>query len=425
MFAAAKCGRRAGKSHTASKDLLITCLKYPDTMSCYLSLTRKSSKRIMWKTLKKEAREFDVPCEFKESELIVQFHNGSELHLLGVKDEGVAESLRGNAYKKVYLDECASFKSEAMEYLIEEVIVPALADHKGVLRLIGTPGFDLNSYFYKATTDSALEYKVHHWNFLQNPHIPDARGFLDQLMRRRGYTEDHPIVQREFFGNWVKDDSLNVYKYNPFRNTFDSLPHTFTDYVIGLDLGFEDATAMVVLACNRKSRFVYEVFADKWSGLLPCDIASKLQKLSSQYNQPIIICDEGGLGKSIAEEFRLRYGLNVKAAQKRDKRAYIEITNSELLAGSIKVSETSKTASEWTKLIWDEDRLLELEGLDNHCADAFLYAFRYIKNYIFTEDPLVHERNTEAWYKQEEQRLIESWKEQHEPKEEDYLFGYD
>ena len=386
---AALCGRRAGKTYAICYYLIQEAFRAPESICAYIGLSRISAKRLMWAALKRANRQFKLNMRFNNAELIVTLPNHSQIFLAGANDEGDIDKLRGSAYRLVALDECASFGPH-IDTLVEEVIEPALLDYDGTLALIGTPNAACRGLFYKATTDKNYGYSLHHWTVLNNPHIPKARSWLDERMLKHGWDEDNPIYLREWLGRWVRSDDSLVYKYGGSRNSYDVLPTSEYDfnYILGLDLGFEDATAFVVCAYAEDRPELYVVEAYKQSHMIPSQIAAKIQEYHAAYKIDITVADTGGLGKSIVEEFRHRYGLPVRAAEKSKKGSYIEMMNSDFQRGLIKVSPHSPIVDEWQLLQWKDDRKKEDPRYDNHLADACLYAWRESRHYRYAGEPI-------------------------------------
>ena len=381
----ALCSRRSGKTYASCYYLLEEASRYPDIICAYIALTRRSAKRLMWTELKRADRKYMLNIKFNNAELVAELNNGSQIILAGADDEAEVDKLRGSAYRLVIIDEAASFGPH-LSVLIEEVLEPALVDHNGTLAMIGTPAAHCSGIFYEATTGIRPEYSTHSWTIMENPHIPHAEEWLDRRRKQKRWTDDNPIYQREWRGKWVRSDDSLIYKYDR-KNLVESMPTDEFDfeYCLGVDLGYEDATALVVGAFCRNLPDFYVVESFKKSHMLPVDIAAKVRELDSAYNFTTMVADTGGLGKSIVEEFRKRYSLPLKAAEKRNKGSYIELLNDDLATGKVKVLDQS-ILSEWDVLQWDEDRRKEDPRFENHLSDACLYAWRESRHYTFQED---------------------------------------
>ena len=406
---AALCGRRAGKTYAICYYLIQEAFRAPNSICAYIGLSRISAKRLMWRALKQANREFSLDMKFNNAELVVTLANHSQIILAGANDEGDIDKLRGSAYRLVALDECASFGPH-IDALVEEVIEPALLDYDGTLALIGTPNAACRGLFYRATTNKEYGYSNHHWTVLNNPHIPDAEAWLARRMKTHGWSKENPIYLREWMGRWIRSDDSLVYKYRPGRNTFDVLPTGDYDfnYILGLDLGFEDATAFVVCAYAEDRPELYVVEAHKESHMIPSQIAMKTREYMEAYNIEIAVADTGGLGKSIVEEFRQRYNLPIRPAEKSKKGSYIEMMNSDFQRGLIKVGKHSPIVDEWELLQWQEDRKKEDPRYENHLSDACLYAWRESRHYRYEGETIAPpEYGTAAWAKAEEDRMFQ------------------
>ena len=405
-FKTALCSRRSGKTYACCYYLLETAAKYADSISAYIGLSRRSAKRLMWQEMKRANRKYKLGIRFNNSELVATFRNNAQIILTGANDEADIDKLRGSAYRLVVLDEAASFGPH-MDALVEEVLEPALVDHNGTLAMIGTPSAACSGLFYRATTDPNLGYSNHFWTILENPFIPHATEWLDRRMKQKGWASDNPIYMREWRGKWVRSFESLVYRFDEEQNVVNTLPWDEHDwqYILGVDLGYEDATAFVVGAfCDDLPDF-YIVDDFKSSKMLPSDIAEKITQYDQEYSFRMMVADTGGLGKSIVEEFRYRHGLGIRAAEKRNKLTYIELMNSDLSAGRIKVLEGCGILHEWRLLQWDEDRPKEDGRFENHLADAALYAWRESRHYasVARDKPPVF--GSPEYYEEEAKRM--------------------
>jgi hypothetical protein len=406
-FKVACCGRRAGKSYACGIYLYHAALSNKECISVYLGLTRSSSKRIMWAILKKISRDIGIPTVFEEASLTARLPNGSEIWVMGANDESTAENLRGNSFKLVIFDECSSWRGH-LERTIDEIIVPAILDRNGQIALIGTPSVDFKSLFYNAThTLPEYEASRHHWTVLDNPFMK-GKQFIASLKRQKKWADDNPVLLREFMGKWVRVDSDLVYRYNPNRNTLDKLPDFPLVKVMGIDVGFVDADAIEVLGYNPdQSNKIFRIDGIKIRKQGIHALAQHIVRLKNKYNPAHLVMDEGGLGKKIAEELRLRYSLPITAADKTQKLANIEFLNADLEESRILIQDDSSLAEEWRTLTWSDDSRTKEDGhFDNHSSDAFLYAYKKCKPYLYCEpEAAVKLGSSEYWEKIEDEML--------------------
>lgn len=399
-----RCSRRAGKTELAAIKLMQSALSGPNGICLYIALTRKSAKRLLWGRIKRLAEQMGTTFNASETDLIIRLGNGSEVWLAGANQEDVAETLRGHSYRTIILDECASFRGH-IDTLIDEILEPATLDEHGDLWIMGTPSWDFSSYFYRANHNPD-QWTSFHWTLFDNPHLKDAKAWVADLKRRRGWEDDNPVLLREYHGLWAKSSDEMVYLFNPLVNIARSVPQHYASAVLGIDLGFEDKTAMAVVIHEQDSPTAYVAHVEKHHRCLISFVAERAQELISQYRIGSVVIDEGGLGKAIAEEFRARYSITCEAAQKRDKRLYIDLFNAELKAGRILVPEESPVIDEYNSLTWADGKQVETPGAPNDCADAVLYAWR--KSYYYREQPQLSapRRGTVAFYEEQERELL-------------------
>jgi hypothetical protein len=405
---AACCTRRAGKSHAACTALVNGAYDAPGTDSLYLGLTRRSSKSIMWPKFSEVNQLLGKQLSLKESELLVTLPNDSRIWVMGADIENLADRLRGNKYRRVIVDEAQSFGTH-LQYLIDDVLEPALLDLQGDMCLLGTPGPVPAGVFYDAMCGANSTFSRHRWSLLENPHLPHAGQWLEALKKRKGWDDSNPTYRREYLGEWCLDPDALVYRFDSQRHTAQFLPPCMEwQYVLGLDYGWHDKTAFAILAYSDKHPIAYIVKSWAKGEMIPSAIAEEVQTLNAKYKFEAIVCDTGGLGKSITEEFRQRYGLPVRAAEKTDKMAFIASFNGELIKGNLKVipKDNADLINQWNTLQYD-DRRREDQTMNNDLCDANLYASRYIFHYLYRKPEPKIEINSPAWNAKQEDDMLE------------------
>ena len=420
---AALCSRRAGKSHMAGCYVIAEALKHPRSTVPYVALTRGHAKRIMWKPLLDLTRQYTPQVNL--TELRITLPNGSDIVLAGANDEATAEVFRGQKFPLVVLDECASFRSHFKE-MVEEVIEPALIDLNGTLAMIGTPSAACRGLFFDATTRSDSPYSLHKWTILDNPFIPHAQSWLDERMKERGWTVDTPAYRREWLGEWVASTDSQVYAFSRDKNLAKGIPNKL-DYILGIDLGYDDETAFVVVGYRPDDPHLYVVETYAKSEMTISDIVHKIDELTGRYRSFVrIVADTGGLGKQIAAEIRKRYGIAVFPAEKTQKAEFIQLANDDFRSSKILVNPIEiNFIEEISALQWDEEkdgRFIEDPRFANHRCDAFLYAWRESCHYLQKTPEPKPEANSPEWYKEEEDRLLQEIQRQFEQEQREKEF---
>jgi hypothetical protein len=408
---AAVCGRRAGKSRGTVTGMAVRGIRKPGTTYIYGGLTHKSAKQVGFDTLLRLDKQFGLGCTFNRNDLSAEFPGGSKFYAVGLEDPRAAEAIRGTVEKVeiIALDECASY-GQNFRYVNEEILEPMLMDADGEMWWIGSPGAACRGPFFDLTNPKPgaahSDVPVYHWTALDNPYIPHAADWLERRRLKKGWSLDNPIYLREYMGLWVKDEGSLVYRYDESRNWENELPPGDWSYIMGVDLGYDDPTAFVVVAYSPQSPILYVVDEFCRSKMLPSQVAEELRAWQERYKPVATVVDTGGLGKAIAEEMRSRYGVSLKRAEKDKKYEYVELINSDFFEGRIKITGGAKeTASELGLLQWDEDRRKEDPRFPNHRADALLYAWRESAHWGYRAPERLVLEHSQEWWESHEQRL--------------------
>ena len=411
-FKTAVCSRRSGKTIACAADLIDTALKFPKSKNLYITLSRANAKRILWPELLAINEQYKLMAHTNETELSMQFINGSIIYLSGAKDRTEIEKFRGLALKKVYIDECQSFRAY-IQNLVDEVISKALFDYAGTLCLIGTPGPVPAGYFYEAA--HSPNWSHHAWTFFQNPHIAIKSGqshdqVLQEDLNRTGLTIEDPTIQREVFGRWVTDSDSLVFKYNPALNHYTRTPDCggTWKFVVGVDIGYDDADAIAVIGWNDKIKesYLIEEYVMEKSDITT--LADEIQARVTKYNPLKVVMDTGGLGKKIAEELQRRRSLPIKAAEKQRKVEFIELLNDAMRTKRFMARKDTQFAEDCLKVEWDEGKKFEKisDKFHSDITDAVLYAFRESLHWLHKPEVVVPKAGSTAWYKAEEERMV-------------------
>ncbi len=402
-FKAAVCSRRSGKTVACAADLIHTALSQEEVVCLYITLSRNNAKKILWPELQKINRTYQLGGQEDMTELSMRFPNNSVIYASGAKDESEIEKFRGLALKKVYIDECQSFRSYIKE-LIDDVITPALMDYAGTLCLIGTPGPVPAGYFAEVSgavagkQDIAEAWSNHGWTYFDNPHIATKSKMthqqaLDRVLKMRGVQITDPSIQREYFGRWVLDAESLWIHYKASLNDFDALDKNKKyNYLLGIDIGFNDADALAVLAWEEQSKNIYlieEVVTAK-QGIT--ELVEQIQALQKRYEITKMVIDEGGLGKKAAEEMRRRHHLPLHPADKARKQENVAFLNDALRTGRFKAKPTSRFAQDSLLVEIDRDKsrpdkVKISDKYHSDIIDAVLYAFKESPAYAY-EEPL-------------------------------------
>jgi hypothetical protein len=391
------CGRRGGKT-TLDGRLEAKALQdnpaegEDESISLFVGPTKNQAKRLMWGRLQTIAKNYRIPIEWNNGDLIGRHANGAQFWIMGADDDRDVDRMRGFAYRRVIIDEAQSVGADFAD-LIDEVIEPALSDYSGDLVLTGTPNAACVGYFYEAHTGQRPGWEAWSWTVLDNPMHPQwrktylaggdwraqAEAWLDHYRESKGWETDNPTYLREWLGQWSRDEGGLVYQYRPDRDDWTGpLPEGHHwEYVLGIDLGQRDAFSIVTWAFCRDLPDLYCVDVFRKSGLDIGDWAREIKERQLRYQPVVSKADAGALGKAIVDDLNARHHLGLTAADKRQKGAAIQLMNTDFAARRIHVRPKTALTDEWMLLQWDEKRPeMEDQRFQNDASDASLYGYR-------------------------------------------------
>lgn len=414
-FVAAVCSRRAGKTTVCAVKALQELMSHPNSIGMYLALTDNSVEDIFMPVVRPLVNKYKIKCRIKTDEII--FDNGSKLIICGANHPNKVETFRGVKLLFCIIDEAASFKEATLSYLIDAVIRPALSDTQGQLMLIGTPAAHCSGPFYEITTGQkgSNVWITKRWSQADNPYMKEQFKLESELFfMEKACDATHPKFRREYLGEWCADDETLMVRH--FASEHPAIPYSRDEWrtVIGVDFGFNDATAFSVIGWKHNFPKAYVLESMSMTKSSVTTIANALQGLKTKYNPISIVGDPAGASKIIMEEFSKRYHINIKSAQKQDKAHYIELFSDALATESLVLvpGKTVKLQDEIKKLVWNEERTREQEGQACDEFDATLYCYREARAYL-EKVPVPKKIDPNQW----EKDMLETAKKNYETRE--------
>lgn len=407
---AAFVARRSGKSFMIGIYLIYIALTFPSVKCLYFGKTQEAAKNVMWLHIIFNLLErlgLTQPGDYSYNKNLqeVHFKNRSMIKFTGADaNDSQIERALGGKYKLVIFDECQVIKHD-LERWIKDRLGPAMVDEQGTICMTGTAGDYMGQHFwYKVTkTEGVPEagWKVYTWKWSENIHMRDLISKeIEELKELNPEIETTPGFRQEWLCEWVIETSGRIYRYNPAKNALtdqlkqDSIfQDKFWKFVIGMDFGFEDDTALVVGAFHPYDQNCYLVDSFKKPKMLTQEVAETIMTWRQKY-QPVFIVGDCQ-NKTLIETLRIQYRIPIVPAEKRGKEAHIAAMNSDFMNGKIKVIEENNSAliKEWNELTWSETKRTlgiyqENPTKDNHLADAALYLHHFSKHYRARPEPI-------------------------------------
>lgn len=426
--------RRSGKSYLLGLYLFKEAFEHPNSRCLYIGLTRESAKRIMWlDVLHPIAEAFNIKATFNKSDLVITLTNGSTIEVLGLDaNESEMRKVFGRKYLLAAADEAALYTIN-LRQLVYEVLGPAMIDNNGTIILAGMPSDIHSGMFYDLTNgqdssdpgqwsqvDMDSEgntfdtWSCHRWCASQNPRMKELfEAEITKMISESPGIEQSPWFLQGYRGRWAVNQSNLVYSYQSGRNDYQQLPvfYSGNHYILGVDLGWSDATSFIVSMWNDQDPTLYFIECFEQTKMDLLDVAEKIKEYESKYKFDKKVVD--GANKQFVESLRKRLGINLTPADKREKWEHQQLMNADFVAGKIKLSpKCSNLATCYGKIIRDPKSDIPRESMSchrwSHIPDAALYSYFYAYTYLSKrpeQGPVLY---SPEWYKKEESRMRET-----------------
>lgn len=486
QLSAAECGRRAGKTRGVVRDHLRDLLTIPDYRGLYLNSTRPEAERLAWignrgDGFKPLIERMKLPLKLDNTDLTI--HNPATdgwMHLRGADDEAELRKRLGTPYHKVTWDEWQKIPPK-LSLSIREVFFPSLLDYGGKFRGTGTPTRQMTGIAWDVTRPELEKrtkgWSVHHWTLLDNPYFgrakqirhqtyvvwgakdevvsgPHPANELEAAVQGCRWTKgilalqhlyggpdvapiDSPIMQREAFGRWVREDAAYVYHVHKVPTSqlwyarprvrddgFPDIPKALADlpwnwrdafFSMGVDLGYyPDPFAFVLWAWHPHDRRLHEVASWKQTHLTSDEQMDAIKAVREHVGIGLVVADAGGPArgtvKGWSKEWVERYGLPILEAEKQHKNTAIEVMNGDIVTHGVRLREDSELYAEMAELQWATivsatGRQVEDPTLANHCCDGALYAHRHSYQYRSRPEDIAPKVGSPEWALREESAL--------------------
>ncbi len=402
-FKLARASRQSGKTFTVLQYLMYIATRptwHGKPARCLLiGLTMKNVKMLGWDGLKDLLIANNIEHTPYEAALGISFPNGAKIALIAADQQKSIDRLRGSQWDLICVDECA-FSSDADELV--KVLLPTLAVRRGSIVMTSSPG-SCSGFFYEADQGThSNKWSRYAWQMSDNPVMQTpavdakysnrAEEEMDTILQIH-FNGDvtHPGYRREYLGQWVRDDSVLLFHYNPQKNgIYRQMIPKKLHYVAAIDLGWNDANAITVIGVNPDKREMYVVETWKQKKITIEEIAVVVKGFIDKYDIRMFGADMGGYGKGIAEELRIKHRLPVIPAMKQEKTAAIATMNSDFYMGFLKASDDlTELINEWGKIERDPDRGIEVKSAVCDLADSALYAYRLALLIVAREEQTV------------------------------------
>lgn len=403
-------GRRAGKTDVIKKKITSVLISKEDAKVIYIAKTISVGMQQIFEGVLDLLKEFSVEIvESNRTEGRIKLDNNAELFIRGNSSTEEREKLRGFLWDLAIIDEAQS--QTALPYLINDIIEPALIDRKGQLFIAGT-GPRVRGTYFEALWSETEKFRGsrYNWNLTDNIFIEDHENVLNQILIDKKLTKESPLFVREYLGKIAYDDDALVIRLSDHNFFTDadlttwirSQPRSDIKFTAGLDFGFRDANAFVIIMYSEKKDEKFIVYEYKMNQQGSVDLANAINLGIKYINESPLFYEipekffyiyADSAAQQLIFDFYNQYKLPVQNAFKANKDLAYELLQDEARMGYIKTRKDSIFSDESLKTIWkrnDRDELTrEVDDDQYHpdLIDAVLYSLRVVWMYGKKRDP--------------------------------------
>ena len=205
-FPVVRAGRRSGKSERFKRFIVKQAMKHPGEKYFAGAPTYGQVKKIFWQDLKQLAFASVLPQKPSESDLIIFFPNGSEIHLIGFDKP---ERFEGVHWTGGGIDEIANIKADAWNLNISpalDTVDPRRPEYRAWCWLFGVPEGMNQFYDICEQAEAGVNgFRLFHWTsaeILPPDVIEAARDRLSAKQFRQEYEASFETVTGRIYEDY-------------------------------------------------------------------------------------------------------------------------------------------------------------------------------------------------------------------------------
>lgn len=324
---------------------------------------------ISWDIQRYLLNTFDIELERSNAkDKIIELKNGSTIRMGSVS---MADSVVGRSYDLIIYDEAALNNDGKSTFEVQ--LRPTLDKPQSKALFISTPrGKNWFHEYYKHGFSN--DPKFRHWASIRSTYLDNPRASLEDVEDARA-TMTKATFEQEYMSefNALEGQVYHLNKDHIIEIDTDNV-NTY-DVIAGLDMGFRDPTALVVVLCDGFNFYVVDEYLE--NGCTTSHYASEIQKRIDKHNIDFIYIDSA----AAQTKYDLAYDYDISTinAKKKSRNDGIGYLASLVEHDRVFVDKSCKhTIDMFENYRWDDK-----EGLQNerplhdeysHIADALRYA---------------------------------------------------
>lgn len=353
-------GTGTGKTWLGARWIILKALQNSGEY-LLISPSLKLMKRTLWKEVRKVLKDWEIPFEKNEQDMIITLLNGSRLY--GIPADN-PDRMEGVHAKGAIFDEAGQVDKRE----VFQVAYRRLRFHNGQLLITTTPyRWNWLKELYDRAKEGDRDVELVSAKTWENPYYPK-----EEIERAK---KEHPSWYFRMFygGEFTKPYGL-IYPDYETVEPFEIPEHWYK--VRGLDFGYNNPTAVIWLAQDPKTQIWYAYREFKRSGMTLDELYEVLKE------ENIITYADPELRQGL-ETLRKR-GLNIRPAKK-EVLAGIAFVQGLFKQKKLKIFETlTQTIEELNSYSWELDANEKPTDKPRKVNDHLMDALRYA---LFTYSP--------------------------------------
>lgn len=439
LFNAVMCSRRSGKTYGAV-ERHVRVLTDPETprgsWTHFGSLIRRNARKHFFDPIQRRLDELGWAFDANGTDMILRLENGNVTQAFGCDDIAGIKAPQGDGSFLFTIDECHLPIEDVTQALVD-VATPMLTDRGGMLDLLGLPP-EVEGGFFSQVLDGG-GFRVFGWTMFDHDFPRPREEKLADVVercRQRGLAIEvittmgadgrpryspgpgtHPLVLRQYFGRRVVDPEKVAYEFATGRNTYQAIDVSGSAwrFALGLDLGFSDHDAIVVVGWRKDDpdRRLYVVHEWQARHQDVDQLAAVLREVVAQYRPTSLVGDHGGHGAiKVLETLQARLGVAF-ARKPQDVLLSVGLVNDDLRTGRLQVPEGSQLARELPQVQRSTNpRTNKVEinkrGIHSDLTEALRYAHYAARHWAAkapAPEPTRDERRVRRWERERRETL--------------------
>jgi len=245
------CGRKFGKTTTASEELSACAFAANDRRVIYIAPTLDDARRLMWDRLKNRFGAVVEKSNDTRLELVIPTQDGGKsIIFLGSWEK--IENYRGDEFDLEIYDEVQDYRNFWNGW--QNAMRPTLSPRKGSALFMGTPKGFTHLYDLYNLQDTDPAWKSFHFTSYDNPHLD--LGEIEEAKR----TLPEDSFAQEYMADFRKMEGLVYKEFSRERHVFTEEEYDGEHPVIvkvfgGVDFGFTNPAAVYTIKKDTDSRY--------------------------------------------------------------------------------------------------------------------------------------------------------------------------